>query len=76
MFTSNLLTTSVFTDACIKIALVELCFEKKTKQSLVEIFTKNTLQDFGNKYLVKNISEDNLGKIDQKRLSRLADFGH
>ena len=38
---------------------------------------KNDLQDFVNKSLEKkNISEDILGKIDKKLLSRLADFDH
>ena len=30
----------VITDACVKIAVVELCFEKKTKESVVETFKK------------------------------------
>ena len=33
----------VINDACVKIAAVELCFEKKTKESVVETF-KNVLQ--------------------------------
>ena len=37
---------------------------------------KNALQDFVNKFLKKNISEDILRKIDKKLLLRLADFGH
>ena len=28
----------VITDTCVKIAVVELCFEKKTKESVVETF--------------------------------------
>ena len=30
----------VITDACFKIAAVELCFEKKNKESVVETFKK------------------------------------
>ena len=30
----------VVTDACVKIAVVELCFEKKTKEFVVETFKK------------------------------------
>ena len=30
----------VITNACVKIAVVELCFEKKTKESVVENFKK------------------------------------
>ena len=30
----------VITDACVKIAAVELCFEKKSKESVVETFKK------------------------------------
>ena len=30
----------VITDACVKIAVVELCFEKKTKESVIETFKK------------------------------------
>ena len=30
----------VITDACVKIAVVELCFEQMTKESVVETFKK------------------------------------
>ena len=30
----------VITDACVEIAVAELCFEKKTKESVVETFKK------------------------------------
>ena len=31
---------TVITDACVKITVVELCFEEKTKESVVETFKK------------------------------------
>ena len=43
----------VINDASVKIAAAELCFEKKTKESIVETF-KNVLQDFINKLFEKN----------------------
>ena len=33
--------SQVVTDACVKIAVVELYFEKKTKESVVETFKKH-----------------------------------
>ena len=66
----------VITDACIKIAAVELCFEKKTKESVVETF-KKYFAGFCQKILgKKNISEDISRKIDKKLLSHLVDFSH
>ena len=45
--------------------VVELCFGKKTKESIVETF-KKCFQDFVNKFLEKkSISSDMLGKIDK-----------
>ena len=38
----------VITDACVKIAAAELCFEKKTKESELKPL-KNALQDLVNK---------------------------
>ena len=32
--------SQVITDACVTIAVVELCFKKKTKESVVETFKK------------------------------------
>ena len=37
---------------------------------------KNAFQDFVYKFLEKNTSGDILGEIDEKLLSRLADFDH
>ena len=65
-------SVSVITDACVKIAAVELCFEKKIKESVVETFRKCFAGFFGK----KNVSKDILGKIDKKLLSDLVDFGH
>ena len=68
--------------------LLEICSEKKIRESIVGTFKiqwqwqftadtlKMLLQDFVNKFLKKNVSEGILEKIDRKSLSPLADFGH
>ena len=64
----------VITDACVKLAVVELCFEKKTKESVP---LKNALQHFANKFLGKKYFRRHFRENRQKIfLSRLADFGH
>ena len=66
----------VITDTCVKIAVVELCFEKKTNESVVETFKKMLCRILSINFWKKNISEDILGKFDKKLLSRLSNFGH
>ena len=66
----------VITDTCVKIAVVELCFEKKTSESVVETFKNMLCRILSINFWKKNISEDILGKIDKNLFSRLADFGH
>ena len=58
----------VITDACVKIVVVELCFEKKTK----ETFEKCLARFCRKKIFQKFIWE----KIEKKLLSHLPDFGH
>ena len=62
-------------DVCVKITVVKLCFEKKTEESVVETF-KKCFAGICQQIFGKNISEDILGKIDDKLLSCLADFGY
>ena len=79
----------VITDACFKIAVLEICSEKKTRVSVVGTFRnictvsvhfwyiKDAFAGFCQKKFEKeNISEAILGKIDIKHLAPLADFGH
>ena len=63
----------VITDTFAKIAVPEICSEKKTRESVVEAFKKNALQAFVNKFWKKNF-QSILGKIDKKRSSRLSRF--
>ena len=56
-------------------AVAELCFENKTKESVVEAFKKRFAGFCQETFGKKNISENILGKIDKKLLSCLVDCG-
>ena len=78
----------VITDDCDKIAVLEICSEKNTRESEVGTFEnictvavhcwyiKDAFAGFCQQIFLKKISEGILGKIYQKLLSRLADFGY
>ena len=78
----------VITDACVKIAALEICCEKNTRESVVGTFKnirtvavhfsniKDAFAGFCQQISEKKESEGILRKFDKKVLSRLVDFGH
>ena len=64
----------VITDACVKIAAAQLCFEKKTKESVVENLQKMLCRILSINFWKKNISEDILWKINKKTFITFSRF--
>ena len=76
----------VFTDGCVKIAVLEICSEKNNRESVVGTvknicivavhcwYLEDTFAEFCQQ-IFKKKSEGILGKIDKKTLLCLEDFG-
>ena len=63
----------VINDACVRIAVLEICFGKKTRESVVRIF-KNALHDFVNKFLKKKYFRKHFKKKLPKTFDMLSRF--
>ena len=61
-------------DACVNITVAELCFEKKTKESVVKTLKKMLCKILSINLWKKNVLEGILWKMDKNFFGRLSRF--